>query len=109
MLEMKSRETSQPRFKESSSIQLQLCIKTVSIHSYSQLDDLKENLLGKDPIMVIAKISPIVSKDPEAPTKLVNKIYPTYVENNYSLFRLGDERIMVIPNSVRVEEFKNAK
>ncbi len=106
---MKSRETSQPRFKESSSIQLQLCIKTVSIHSYSQLDDLKENLLGKDPIILIAKISPIVSKDPEAPTKLVNEIYPTYVENNYSLFRLGDERIMVIPNSVRVEEFKNAK
>jgi SepF-like predicted cell division protein (DUF552 family) len=76
------------------------------IHSYSQLVDLKENLLGKDPIIIIAKISPIVSKDPEAPTKLVNKIYPTYVENNYSLFRLGDEKIMVIPNSVGVEEQK---
>jgi len=56
--------------------------------------------------MIIARIAPIVSKDPEAATKLVNNIYSTYVENNYSVFRLGEERIMVIPNNVRVEGIK---
>ncbi len=56
--------------------------------------------------MIIARITPIASKDPEA-AKLVNKIYSKYVENNYSVFRLGGERIMVIPNSVRVEGFKS--
>ncbi len=106
MLQMKYRQTSQPRLKEATSLRQQLCIKTVSIHSYSQLKDLEENLLSKEPIMIIARITPIASKDPEA-AKLVNKIYSKYVENNYSVFRLGGERIMVIPNSVRVEGFKS--
>ncbi len=107
MLQMKYRQMSQPRFKEATSLRQQLCIKTVSIHSYSQLKDLEENLLSKEPIMIIARITPIASKHPEAATKLVNKIYSKYVENNYSVFRLGGERIMVIPNSVRVEGFKS--
>ena len=106
MLQMRSRQASEPRFKDATSLREQLCIKTVSIHSYSQLKDLEENLLSNEPIMIIARIAPIVSKDPEAATKLVNKIYSTYVENNYSVFRLGEERIMVIPNNVRVEGIK---
>ena len=103
---MRSRETSQPGFKDTTSLREQLCIKTVSIHNYSQLKDLEENLLSNEPIMIIARIAPILSKDPEAATKLVNKIYSTYVENNYSVFRLGEERIMVIPSNVRVEGIK---
>jgi hypothetical protein len=44
-------------------------------------------------------------KNPEEGMKLVNELYLTATKNNnYSVFRLGEERIIVVPNSVRVEE-----
>ena len=37
--------------------------------------------------------------------KLVNELYLAATKNNnYSVFRLGEERIIVVPNSVQVEE-----
>lgn len=58
-------------------LQQQLCIKTISIHDYSQLQDLKQNLLERqDSITIlIAKITQIVSKDAEAASKVVNELY----------------------------------
>jgi GGDEF domain-containing protein len=45
-----------------------------------------------------------VSRDPEAASKLVNELYSTNIKNSYSVFRLGEERFMVIPNNVQVED-----
>jgi SepF-like predicted cell division protein (DUF552 family) len=64
---------------------------------------LKENLPGKEPTILIARIAPIVSKDPEAAGKLVNELYSRHLKNSYSVFRLGEERFMVVPNNVQVE------
>jgi hypothetical protein len=37
----------------------------------------------------------------------VDSLYSTHaIKNNYSVFRLGEERIMVIPNVVQTESFK---
>lgn len=86
-----------------------LCVKTISIYSYSQLRHLKETISGKgkDSIILIVRIAPILSKDPGAGTKLVDSLYSTHeIKNNYSVFRLGEERIMVIPNVVQTESFK---
>ena len=91
------------RFRKATTVQQQLCIKTVSIHNYTELKGLKENLPGKEPTILIARISPIVSKNTEAATKLVNELYSTHIKNNYSLFRLGEERFMVVPDTVRVK------
>jgi SepF-like predicted cell division protein (DUF552 family) len=85
----------------------QLCVKTISIYNYSQLQHLKETISGKESIILIVRIAPILSKDPGAGTKLVDSLYSTHaIKNNYSVFRLGEERIMVIPNVVQTESFK---
>jgi SepF-like predicted cell division protein (DUF552 family) len=84
----------------------QLCIKCVSIHEYSQLSQLKDYFsYDKQPIILIARITPIILKNPEEGMKLVNQLYLAATKNNnYSVFRLGEERIIVVPNSVQVEE-----
>jgi SepF-like predicted cell division protein (DUF552 family) len=64
--------------------QRQLCIKTTSIHSYSELKHLKESLTNTQSMMLIAKIKRIVSKDPQAEDKLVKKLYSSNAVNHYS-------------------------
>jgi SepF-like predicted cell division protein (DUF552 family) len=84
----------------------ELYIKCVSIHEYSQLSQLKNYFsYDKQPIILIARITPIMLKNPEEGMKLVNELYLTATKNNnYSVFRLGEERIIVVPNSVQIEE-----
>lgn len=77
-------------------------LKSVSIHSYSQFEGLRE-ILRKEPIIVIAKISPLVAKHPEAASKAMDELYLSNRENNYSVFRLGEDRIVVIPCNMQVE------
>src|ERR671935_2632633 len=86
--------------------QQQLYIKCVSIHEYSQLSQLKDYFsYDKQPIILIARITPTILKNPEESMKLVNELYLAATKNNnYSVFRLGEERIIVLPNSVQVEE-----
>src|SRR5919198_755430 len=96
------------KYSSSSTIakQQQMYIKCVSIHEYSQLSQLKDYFsYDKQPIILIARITPIILKNPEEGMKLVNELYLAATKNNnYSVFRLGEERIIVVPNSVQVEE-----
>ena len=96
------------KYSSSSTIakQQQLYIKCVSIHEYSQLSQLKDYFsYDKQPIILIARITPIILKNPEEGMKLVNELYLAATKNNnYCVFRLGEERIIVVPNSVQVEE-----
>ncbi len=73
-------QVTESKFKKTTP-QQRLYLKTISIHSSSQLEDLKENLPGKEPTILIARIAPIVSKDPEAAGKLVNELYSTHIKN----------------------------
>ena len=103
------KERLRTKYKKSASLQQQqqqLSIKTTSIHNYSQLKHIKQSLIGIQSLILIAKIKPIVSKDSQAKPKLVKELYSSQAikNNNYSIFRLGEERIIVVPNSVRVEE-----
>ena len=45
-------------------------------------------------------------EDPEQGGKLLNELYSVAVKNNYSVFRLGEERIIVSPITVQVEREK---
>jgi SepF-like predicted cell division protein (DUF552 family) len=84
---------------------MQLNLKTISIHSYSQLHELKKSLLSKqNNIILIARLTPILSKDIEAGAKLVDELYSIAINNNYSVCRLGEERIIVFPAYIRVKE-----
>jgi SepF-like predicted cell division protein (DUF552 family) len=83
----------------------QLSLKTISIHNYSQLSEIEKSFLQqKEPVILIARITPLALKDPEELGKFVGELYAIAVKNNYSVFRLGEERIIVIPSSINVEK-----
>ena len=85
--------------------QQQLCIKTTSVHDYSELKYLKESLTSTQSMILIAKIKPIVSKYPQAEDRLVNELYSSSaVRENYSIFQLGEERIIIVPNIVQTKD-----
>ena len=81
----------------------QVCLKTICIHSHSQLSEVLDIFSRKESVVLIARISPIAIKDSKAKIGLVNEIYKQATKNNYSVFRLGEERIIVVHNSVKVE------
>lgn len=83
--------------------QQQLWLKTISIHSYSQLSELQDDFSNKEPVILIARITPIVTKNIEEGMKLVNEVYSAATKKNYSVFRLGEERIILVPPNVRVK------
>jgi SepF-like predicted cell division protein (DUF552 family) len=86
----------------------QLYLKTVSIRNYLQLREIKNILFKKEPVILIARLTPIMLEDPEEGAKLLNELYSVAVKNNYSVFRLGEERIIVSPITVKVEREKEA-
>jgi SepF-like predicted cell division protein (DUF552 family) len=83
---------------------LQLWLKTVSVHSYSQLQELEHDFCRKEPVILIARITPIFTKSMEEGTKLVNDLYSAATKKDYSVFRLGEERIIVVPPTVQVKD-----
>ena len=85
--------------------QQQLCLKTLSIHNYLQLDELRRSISDKnEPIILIARITPIMLDNPEDGHKLLNELYLIAMKNKYSIFRLGEERIIVAPIEVQVKK-----
>lgn len=94
--------------QKSAYAQQRLCVKTISIHDYSQLQDLKQNLIGgKDSstTILIARITPIMSKDPDAAARLVSELYDsTEIRDDYILFRLGNDRLLLMPNNVQTQQ-----
>ena len=82
--------------------QQQLWLKTISIHSYSQLSELQDDFSNKEPVILIARITPIVTKNIEEAMKLINEVY-SMATKKYSVFRLGEERIILVPSNVRVK------
>jgi len=80
----------------------QLWLKTISIHSYSQLSELRDHFCdNKEPVILIARITLIVTKNIEA-MKLINEVY-SMATKKLSVFRLGEERIILVPSNVRVK------
>jgi SepF-like predicted cell division protein (DUF552 family) len=82
----------------------EIYLKTICIHNNSRLSELIDIFLRKELVILIARISPIAIKDPEARIELVSEIYKQATKNDYSVFRLGEERIIVVHRSVKVED-----
>jgi SepF-like predicted cell division protein (DUF552 family) len=82
----------------------QLCLKTICIHNHLQLSELIDIFLRKERVILIVRISPFAVKDPETRIDIVNELYKHATKNNYSVFRQGEERIVVVHSSVKVED-----
>jgi SepF-like predicted cell division protein (DUF552 family) len=80
----------------------QLYLRTMSIYDYSQLSELKKDMAGEQQMILIARITPLMMKDPQARSRFMDDLYCPAIKKNYSLFRLGEERIIMIPHEVRV-------
>jgi SepF-like predicted cell division protein (DUF552 family) len=78
--------------------QRQVSIKMISVHEPPTIQRLKEILTAKKPLIVITRISQMASRN-----SLVNEIYSECTKKSYSIFRLGEDRLMVIPNDVQVK------
>ena len=83
---------------------LQMWLKTISVHSYSQLPELQDDFCRQEPVILIARITPIFTRSVEEGTRLLNELYSSAAKKNYSVFRLGEERIIVVPPNVQVKD-----
>jgi len=98
-IQAKSKHTEIPELKQD-----QLCLKTICIHNCSQLSEMLDVFPRKESIILIAKVSQTLIKDPETRIDLVNEIYKHAIKNNYTVFRQGEERIIVVHSSVKVQD-----
>ncbi len=92
------------RHTEISELKEQMCLKNICIHNHSQLSEVIDIFSRKECIILIARISSTVIKDPETRIGLVNELYKHAIKNNYTVFRQGEERIIVVHRSVKVED-----
>ena len=92
------------KHREIPELKQQVCLKTICIHSHSQLSEVLDIFSRKESIVLIARISPIAIKDSKAKIGLVNEIYKQATKNNYLVFRQGKERIVVVHSIVKVED-----
>jgi predicted transcriptional regulator len=97
-IQAKLKYTEIPQLKE------QMCLKNICIHSHSQLSDVLDIFSRKECIILIARISSTSIKDPETRIDLVNELYKHPIKNNYTVFRQGEERIIVVHRRVKVED-----
>jgi SepF-like predicted cell division protein (DUF552 family) len=97
-IQVKLKHTEIPVEKE------QMCLKNICIHSHSQLSEVLDIFSRKERIILIARISSTSIKDPETRIDLVNELYKYAIKNNYTVFRQGEERIIVVHKSVKVED-----
>ena len=84
--------------------QQQLSLKATSVHDYSELSVIERTLLQQQSTILIVRITPLALKDPQELDKFANQLYLIATKNNYSVFRLGEERIIVIPSCINVEK-----
>jgi SepF-like predicted cell division protein (DUF552 family) len=84
--------------------QQQLSLKTTSVHDYSELFQIERTLLQQQPTILIVRITPLALKDTQELDKFANQLYLIATKNNYSVFRLGEDRIIVIPRCINVEK-----
>jgi SepF-like predicted cell division protein (DUF552 family) len=66
----------------------QLYLRTMSIYDYSQLSELKKDMAGEQQMILIARITPLMMKDPQARSRFMDDLYCPAIKKNYSLFRL---------------------
>jgi len=69
-----------------------------------QLSEFTDIFLRKERVILIVRISPFAIKDPEARIDIVNELYKHATKNNYSVFCQGEERVVVVHSSVKVDD-----
>ena len=75
-------------------------VKAVTIRDPSDIHTIKEDV--KKGMILILRVTPLAQKDVEKLRKVVEELYVIARDSNADIARLGDERIIVTPQGVKI-------
>ncbi len=75
-------------------------LKAITIRDPSDIHTIKEDI--KKNMILILRVTPLAHKDVEKLRKVVEDLYTIAKNSNADIARLGEERIIVTPPSVKI-------
>jgi len=75
-------------------------VKAITIRDPSDIHTIKEDV--KKGMIMILRVTPLAQKDVEKLRKVVEELYVIARDSNADIARLGDERIIVTPQGVKI-------
>ena len=75
-------------------------VKAITIRDPSDIHTIKEDV--KKGMILILRVTPLAQKDVEKLRKVVEELYVIARDSNADIARLGDERIIVTPEGVKI-------
>ncbi len=75
-------------------------VKAITIRDPSDIHTIKEDV--KKRMILILRVTPLAQKDVEKLRKVVEELYVIARDSNADIARLGDERIIVTPQAVKI-------
>ena len=75
-------------------------VKAITIRDPSDNHTIKEDV--KKGMILILRVTPLAQKDVEKLRKVVEELYVIARDSNADIARLGDERIIVTPQGVKI-------
>jgi len=75
-------------------------LKAITIRDPSDLHSIKEDI--KKNMILILRVTPLSQKDVEQLRKLVEELYSIAKNSGSDIARLGEERIIVAPSSIKI-------
>ena len=75
-------------------------VKAITIRDPSDIHTIKEDV--KKGMILILRVTPLAQKDVEKLRKVVEELYVISRDSNSDIARLGDERIIVTPQGVKI-------
>jgi len=75
-------------------------LKAITIRDPSDLHSIKEDI--KKNMILILRVTPLAQKDVDQLRKLVEELYSIAKSSGSDIARLGEERIIVAPSSIKI-------
>jgi SepF-like predicted cell division protein (DUF552 family) len=75
-------------------------LRAMPLRSLSDLEEIKDEVTKGN--ILILKITPLASKDIEKVKQAVNDLYDFTESNNGDIARLGEERIVICPEKIKI-------
>jgi len=75
-------------------------VKAITMRDPSDIHTIKEDV--KKGMILILRVTPLAQKDVEKLRKVVEELYVIARDSNADIARLGDERIIVTPQGVKI-------
>ena len=75
-------------------------LKAITIRDPSDIHSIKEDI--KKGMILILRVTPLAQKDVDELRKVVEELYKVAKSSGADIARLGEERIIVTPSSVKI-------